>query len=165
MKISGQNVLIAVGVLLAITGGGVIYVKARGIRNNNPGNIRYNPANDWLGQVGQDDAGYAIFDTPENGIRALGKLLTNYFTRYGLDSVRSIIYRWAPPSDDNPTENYISHVVDFMNRDHVVKITDNTPIYVPHRLLELSKAIIKHENGLIPPTWSDEFIGEALALA
>lgn len=138
---------------------------ARGIRNNNPGNIRYNPANDWVGQIGQDDAGYAIFDKPENGIRALGKLLFNYFDRYGLSDVRSIIERWAPPSDDNPTEDYIEHVVSQMNKGHAVQITATTPIYVPSRLLDLTKAIIKHENGFIPPVWSDQFIADSLALA
>ena len=53
----------------------------RGIRNNNPGNIDYNPRNDWAGQiglelkVGNSTPRFARFDTAENGIRALGKLI------------------------------------------------------------------------------------------
>lgn len=61
---------------------------ARGIRNRNPGNIDYNPRNDWQGQIGKEPGGrFAIFDTPENGIRALGKLLIKYRSRNLIPSV------------------------------------------------------------------------------
>lgn len=163
MKLNTDKLLIAVALLIVLGGGGALYVKARGLRNNNPGNIRFNPANDWVGQVGSDEQGYAKFDKPENGIRAMGILLGNYYTRHGLGDVRSIITRWAPPSDDNPTASYIDHVVDLLNKGRTVKITQNTPIHVPSRLLDLTKAIIRHENGVNP--YSDEFISDALALA
>ncbi len=46
----------------------------RGYRNNNPGNLEVIPGG-WVGQVGIDSTAngnnFAIFDTPENGIRAL----------------------------------------------------------------------------------------------
>ncbi len=54
----------------------------RSVRNNNPGNIDFNPRNTWQGQLGLEigvaKPRFARFDDPENGIRALGRLLINY---------------------------------------------------------------------------------------
>lgn len=51
---------------------------ARGVRNNNPGNIDFNPRSDWVGQLGLEVRAakprFARFDTPENGIRVLGSV-------------------------------------------------------------------------------------------
>lgn len=85
----------------------------RGVRNNNPGNIDYHASNAWQGQlgieVGVPKPRFARFDTPENGIRALGKLLQTYQTKYGLNTVESIIARWAP-SNENDTQAYIDAI-------------------------------------------------------
>lgn len=85
----------------------------RGVRNNNPGNIDYHASNAWQGQlgieVGVPKPRFARFDTPENGIRALGKLLQTYQTKYGLNTVESIIARWAP-SNENDTKAYIDAI-------------------------------------------------------
>lgn len=93
----------------------------RGVRNNNPGNIDYNPRNAWQGQLGLEvgvpSPRFARFDTPENGIRALGKLLINYRGKdgmpgvggAGIDTVRETITRWAPGNENN-TEAYIAAV-------------------------------------------------------
>lgn len=82
----------------------------RGIRNNNPTNIKYNQANQWRGQIGSDGV-FAVFDKPENGIRATAKLLRRYQDSYQLKTVRDIISRWAPAGKENPhVENYIAHV-------------------------------------------------------
>ncbi len=35
----------------------------RGIRNNNPLNIKWNAANNWNGQTGSDSGGFCIFNT------------------------------------------------------------------------------------------------------
>ncbi|SFO05754.1 hypothetical protein [Xenorhabdus japonica] len=54
----------------------------RGIRNHNPGNIDHNSANKWQGQIGIEtgvkNPRFCRFESPEYGIRALMKLLTNY---------------------------------------------------------------------------------------
>ena len=83
------------------------YVKggARGISNNNPGNLEYSKTNPWVGQTG-DDGRFAKFETPEHGIRALGRNLMSY-QRQGIDTVSEIINRWAPPTDKNDTMSYI----------------------------------------------------------
>lgn len=93
----------------------------RGIRNNNPGNIDFNPRNPWQGQLGIEEGvarpRFARFDQPENGIRALGKLLINYRGKDGLpglgekgiDTVLEAISRWAP-SSENDTRAYAEAV-------------------------------------------------------
>ena len=48
----------------------------RGIRNNNPGNIRVSK-DQWEGMTG-DDGAFVIFDSPESGVRALAKNLQSY---------------------------------------------------------------------------------------
>lgn len=87
---------------------------------NNPLNIRYNKANDWLGQLGQKN-GFCVFDTPENCYRAGAKILQSY-ARRGLDTVEEIVSTWAP-SVENPTENYISFVVKQTGTPRNAKVT------------------------------------------
>ncbi len=146
------SILIGV-VLMSVT----VYQKVRGLRNNNPGNIRFNEANDWVGQVGQDKDGYAIFSDPKYGIRAIGKVLDSY-ARQGVLSIRQIITRWAPAADNNDTEAYIQHVTQLLGRpDYFV------PVRAEGDYPDLVKAIIKHENGLQP--YSDDEIQAALSLA
>lgn len=142
---------------IVIIGAGFKVVQPRGIRNNNPGNIRWSPANDWLGQTGQDDAGYAIFEDPKFGIRAMGKILDSYH-RGGHVTLRQIIFRWAPPGDNNPTEAYLANVMEQTGwPDYFV------PVRQEGDYLPLVRAIIQHENGRNP--YSDEFISQALAMA
>lgn len=69
-------------------------------RNNNPGNIRKVPGVTWLGEIGSDSRGFIIFDTPENGTRAMIKLLYNY-TLNGFDTLKKIVFRWAPPNEND----------------------------------------------------------------
>lgn len=138
----GSALFFVVVALLAITGGGVVYVKARGIRNNNPGNIRH--GSDWQGMsVSQTDNAFVQFENPVWGIRALNRVLRTYETRYGLNTVAKIISRWAP-SNENDTTSYIESV------SKALDVQPNQVIDVQARAVELSAAIIKHENGLQP---------------
>lgn len=127
----------------------------RGIRNNNPGNIRASQPNTWDGQTGIDDAGFAIFKSPEWGIRALGKLLQNYQRLHGLNTVAGIISRYAP-SKENNTQAYIRSVA------NALELDAGTTFDVSQKLTPLVNAIIKHENGLNP--YSDSLIASGLAM-
>ena len=131
--------LIAGGVAVLIGGGAKVYEMTRGIRNNNPGNIRHNPANAWRGQTGKDSAGFAIFDTATNGIRALAKLLTNYMNS-GTNTVRKIVTKYAP-AIENDTAAYIDAVAKRL------AVAPDFPLAAYH-LEPLVKAIIHHENGM-----------------
>lgn len=79
----------------------------RSVRNNNPGNIERNQTA-WQGMSDDQssDERFIVFDTPEMGVRAMARTLNTYNKRYGLNTIRDIIYRWAPPNE-NDTENYI----------------------------------------------------------
>ncbi len=110
----------------------------RGIRQNNPGNIR--PGDNWNGMTGQD-GGYLIFRDVRYGIRAMVKVLRNYQRLHNLETVKQIIYRWAPPADNNPTNAYVKHVAEYL------RVATDQPINVNDHMLDLIKVMAKHENG------------------
>lgn len=112
----------------------------RGERNNNPGNI-VKSASPWQGKVAGTDSRFETFDTPENGIRALARLLKNYAGQ-GLDSVEAIISRYAP-AGENDTGAYIRAVA----QDVGVAPSDPLDLSDFATLRALVGAIITHENG------------------
>lgn len=111
----------------------------RGIRNNNPGNIRVSK-DQWEGMTG-DDGAFVIFDSPESGVRALGKNLLSYGRR-GYDSIEKIINRWAPPNE-NDTKAYIDSVVAATG----IPATQSLDLSDPDTLSSLAQAISFHETG------------------
>lgn len=118
----------------------------RGIRNNNPGNIRHGDA--WQGRRNeQSDDAFVQFKSPEYGIRALVKVLETYQEDYGLNTVEGIISRWAPPHE-NDTESYIDAV------SRTIGVSPNAPLNIGDNATtrKLVGAIIKHENGQQPYT-------------
>ena len=117
----------------------------RGLRNRNPGNIDYNPANQWQGQlkpVPAIEKRFARFNTPENGIRAMGKLLLTYQRKYGLRTVKAIIGRWAPDVE-NDTAAYV-HAVEVSSG---IRPGAEIDLTKPAVMRGIIKAIIHHENG------------------
>ncbi len=85
----------------------------RGIRNNNPLNIRRGK-DQWQGlRAQQTDASFCQFESMEYGWRAVFRLLCNtYYGKYKLRTIRDIISRWAPPKENN-TPAYIRYVSDY----------------------------------------------------
>lgn len=85
----------------------------RGIRNNNPLNIR--KGNNWQGERHpQTDKEFEEFVSMQYGIRAGFKLIRKYMSGYNgltkkFDTIELIIKRWAPPSE-NATQRYIDFV-------------------------------------------------------
>jgi hypothetical protein len=96
-------------------------------RNNNPGNLRWDGKSQWQGMVGVDPQGFVIFDSPENGARALSINLGNQARLHGLDTVRGIITKFAPPSDGNDTDGYVSRVAKQLGVGPDDKIDPNDP--------------------------------------
>lgn len=87
----------------------------RGIRNNNPLNIRI--GNTWLGEVANPtDNEFEQFVHVSFGLRAGFILLKRYINRYRLNTIEKIISRWAP-SNENNTHTYIDRVAKSMNID------------------------------------------------
>lgn len=119
---------------------------SRGIRNNNPGNIRRGQK--WQGLAeNQTDNDFLVFSRPEYGIRALCRTLRTYQRKYGLRDVQSIINRFAPPIE-NDTQSYVHSVCLKLD------VKPDTPIDLAEKgiMLNLLKAIIRHENGEQPYT-------------
>ncbi|MBB7694699.1 hypothetical protein HEL99_000590, partial [Escherichia coli] len=131
--------------------------RTRGIRNNNPGNLEYSKTNPWVGQTG-DDGRFAKFETPEHGIRALGRNLMSY-QRQGIDTVSEIINRWAPPTDKNDTMSYIKAVCEQLG----VSADEPLDASNPDTLKALCAAIIHHENGSQP--YSDQQLTAGVSAA
>ena len=85
-------------------------VKPRGIRNNNPLNIRRGNSK-WQGmKPRQTDRDFCQFATIDYGYRAAFKLMQTYYEKYGVRSVADLIGRWAPPSE-NRTREYVANVM------------------------------------------------------
>jgi hypothetical protein len=130
----------------------------RGIRNNNPGNIRKSK-DPWQGLAEQQtDADFFVFQSPIYGIRALARTLITYQDKYGLGTVNAIINRWAPPNE-NKTDAYISEVIakTGFTADQAV----NMHSYAD--LKTVVTAIITQENGQQPYTATQ--LDKALVLA
>lgn len=113
--------------------------QALGLRNNNPMNIVYNPANRWVGQTGRNGR-FSTFESADYGLRAGAILLRNYMKKYSLRSVQGLINRFAP-SHENPTNQYAQYVA----RQVGVSVTDNslTEDDIPNLIM----AIVQFENG------------------
>ena len=83
---------------------------ARGLRNNNPLNIRRVAGTNWKGHSSfQGDKAFVQFEKMEWGIRAAFVLLRTYSIKYKANCIADIIKKWAPPSE-NDTERYIKNV-------------------------------------------------------
>ena len=82
----------------------------RGIRNNNPLNIR-RTSTQWEGlHPVQADREFCQFIDMKYGYRAAFRLLMKYYRKYGLHNVQAIINRWAPPNENNSRAyaNYVA---------------------------------------------------------
>lgn len=113
----------------------------RGIRNNNPLNIRI--GNSWLGEVkNPTDNEFEQFVHVSFGLRAGFILLKRYINRYKLNTIEKIISRWAP-SNENNTRSYIDHVAKSMN------IAPDTPLLYEDQdaMCALVFAMVYVENG------------------
>ncbi|MBW6494577.1 MAG: hypothetical protein K0B16_08490 [Burkholderiaceae bacterium] len=129
----------------------------RGVRNNNPGNVMKG-SDSWRGEVQGNDPRYVTFATPEAGIRAMAKTLLTYQDKHGLDTVESIVSRWAPATENN-TVAYAATVA----KEIGVKPGDPLNLHDTGTLTKLTRAMIRVENGQQP--YTDEQIASGLAAA
>ena len=81
----------------------------RGIRNNNPLNIRHSRDRFQGEVVPGSDRAFKQFTSMAYGYRAAFVTLATYLA-HGRNTVEKIIRAWAPPTENN-TEGYINHVV------------------------------------------------------
>jgi hypothetical protein len=135
----------------------------RGVRNNNPGNLRPSGAK-WQGlATPSDDGQYLVFTDAFYGLRALARNLVTYSKR-GKNTVRDIINTWAPPRGvdlngrpySQDTEAYIRAVARRLN------VNPDAPFVVAQNLEPLTRAIVAHENGA---QWEHHYSADTYARA
>ena len=116
---------------------------SRGTRNCNPGNIRRSRVL-YKGEVHPSkDPACKQFESIEWGYRAIFILLDTYRSRYGLDTIRGMISRYAPPSENN-TEAYIAAICDWTG------LTADEPLDTRSRrvMVPIVMAMSRIENGI-----------------
>lgn len=122
---------------------------SRGLKNNNPGNIRITK-DKWQGlREKQEDKAFFQFKTMEYGYRALIRTLQNYRLKWGCKTISDFINRWAPPVENN-TSGYISRVCKEMQvpNSYVPDINDRAT------MCAFAAAISQVENG-VPAVMAD----------
>jgi len=129
---------------------------SRGIRNNNPGNIK-DFGIPWNGLAEKDrmtaeqreEMIFCVFTGPWWGIRAIAVILKNYSARHGLNSIHKIISRWAPGSDNNQPAKYALYVAEQVG----VSVYETIDVLDYGTMRKLVAAIVQYENGADPYTW------------
>lgn len=136
----------------------------RGIRNNNPGNIRHG-GNAWYGlRAKQTDTEFVQFDDVKWGVRAVARTLLTYGrarrAKDGspIDTLAEIITRWAPPRE-NDTKAYINSVsvATGFKPDQVIDLDDRVT------LRQVTGAILRRETGQDPLSANE--LADAIDLA
>ena len=118
----------------------------RGIRNNNPLNIRR--GSNWKGlRPEQKDKAFCQFVSMQYGVRAGFYLLRRYLSGYEgkcnpIDTITKIISKWAPPSE-NKTIAYIRTVSlhSGINEDEKLQFRDRK------KMVSIVEAMINVECG------------------
>lgn len=131
----------------------------RGIRNNNPLNVERTGRDRWVGMAdAQTDDRFVVFTSPECGIRAGALILQRYQDKHDLHTIREIIARWAPATE-NDTNAYAEAVA----RRVGVKPDDPVNVQDYRTARAMIEAMIRLENGRqpYPPSVIDEGLRRA----
>lgn len=116
---------------------------SRGLDNCNPGNIRRSRVR-YKGELPHStDPEFRQFESVEWGYRAIFMLLYTYHHRHGCRTLRQMIDRYAPPSE-NPTSAYLRFVSQQsgIDPDYVLDVTNKI------LMVEVVCAISHFENGV-----------------
>ena len=130
----------------------------RGLKNRNPGNLRFVATIPWQGQIGEDSLGFAVFDTDVNGLRAMIINLHTLYARNHDTTILAIISAYAPPVENN-TDEYAAVVGKEVGFDPSATI----PAFTPEVATSLIRAMVHMEQGVDP--YDDMTYGHAAALA
>lgn len=114
----------------------------RGLRNNNPGNIRTNSDHFNFEVRPSTDPAFKQFYTMYYGYRAVFVILRNYKKLHGLDTIRGMITRWAPPVENN-TAAYIAKVSELSG----IPADDQINTDDREQMIRIVAAISEVENG------------------
>lgn len=126
----------------------------RGIVNNNPGNIVYSASNNWQGQTGTDGT-FAVFDTPQDGLRAMMDLLNSYIVS-GLNTIAKISTKWTTTQQTAWANNVSQYAGIGLN--DILPNSDETT------LGKLANGVTVAENGTAWNGYYNSVIPTALAM-
>ena len=137
----------------------------RGVRNNNPLNIKHVPGQEWYGQIGVDwidlddhaKGGYCIFKFPWQGYRA-GFVTMKTYQRLRLaadgsaiDTVSEIIQRWAPRVPSGTENPHQALYISFVRRKMGVAKGEHVDVEDYKTVCGLVDAMVYFECGVEKP--------------
>ena len=116
----------------------------RGLRNNNPLNIRHGKSQ-WVGmREKQTDKSFVQFTERVYGYRAAFVLIRNYIAK-GRDTIWKIITKWAPSSDGNNTQSYI----DFVSRTTGIHPNHTLDFHDRNSMVSIVRSMAQMESGVV----------------
>ncbi|AFC85921.1 phage tail protein [Frateuria aurantia] len=125
----------------------------RGIRNNNPLNIRH------------DGGSFNVYATPLDGLTAMAHQFALYYSgrsatahHEALHSIRQIISTYAPPKDGNDTQAYIADV----SKQTGIDPDADLNFADPARMQAFMQAVTRHENSGRNP-YDNSLFAQAIA--
>lgn len=122
--------------------------KPRGIRNNNPLNLKYVAKNRWKGLAGSDGT-FCTFTSAAYGIRAAYKTMLSYEKVLGKNyTLSSMIHRWCP---DSTAVIYIAYVSKYSG----LMSWQSVPLRDKVKMCDVLRGMIIMENGYCPYTSQD----------
>ena len=117
--------------------------KPRGLRNNNPGNIRQNSIR-YSGEIQPSkDAAFKQFQSMAYGYRAMFVVLHTYARKHGIDTIERMISRYAP-ANENHTQAYI----DAVSAESGVSATSHLTSTNADVMIPIVAAMSRVENGV-----------------
>jgi hypothetical protein len=134
----------------------------RNVRNNNPGNIKINKANDWNGSISNpSDKTFESFQTPEYGVRALNKVVdanikaTNNFeefvNRYASEPSEQAYFKQT-----GKLKPHLQNYAESLARSQQIDTSTNFPKSLDKKAL--LRAIIRHEGGQESLSYYDDSV-------
>ena len=114
-------------------------------RNKNPLNIKAMAGGrKWVGQIGKDEFGHAVFSSWEHGLRAASLTLRSYAKEHKIDTVEALLRRFCT-AQGQQFENYVSHICRSLSvkRDEKIDLITRMPF--------LLRAMARFESGMELP--------------
>lgn len=126
---------------------------SRGLTNCNPGNIRQSKTRYKGERHPSRDTEFKEFESMAYGYRAMFVLLDTYSRRYGLCTIRQMLNRYAPPSE-NFTEGYIR----FVSEKTGIAPDEIVNSRAARDMVPIVAAMSQIENG-VPAVMADVYLG------
>lgn len=128
------------------------------IAKNNVFNLRYSTKNNWRGQIGHTKY-FCMFDSVRSCVRAVAVLIFRTYYNIGCRSIRDIIFRFAPPSENDSVlyMNYVARGCSMSPDD--IPLTDVSKVNLLYYMARFETGVILNKELI-----SDVLLNENLDL-